>query len=582
MTATQYRANPVRFPRPAQLRRAIDRVPADVWALGALTVLGAVLRFSTIASQSYWADEALTVHEIALPFGQMLSTVAHVETTPPLYFILAWAWSHVFGTGEAGLRSLSAVIGILVIPIAYTCARELVSRRAGVIAAAFAAVNPFLVWYSQEARAYMLLIALTGASLLWFVRAQRDPSRRNVAWWALLSALALATHFFAGFIVAPEALWLLWRARTRLVLLADGALAAVQLALVPLAAQDTGHGLSWIHASPLLTRISQVPTEFAVMTIYRHVSIPAGLLGGAIAIVLAALLLALAGGPVERRGAGAAATLAAVVILAPLVLGVISPADDFFLVRNLSPAWIPLCVVLAAACAAPRARELGTAVAMVVLIMFTLATIEIARNPVFQRADWRGVARALGRSTEPRVILAAGGQEAFPLKIFVHGVKWTQPPLRTPVVVDQVDVVGSIARQPLRDHQRGRAIPIKAPPDAILIGHEWVRNFDVARYELIHPWRFDTMQISARAGHFFPHRAPTQLLVLVAGGVPRQVPLLLAPKPARHLRRVRRGRHRARGDGHRRETVPSKRCSQEAKRVGRHSSDRCSHGRSSS
>ena len=554
MGATEYRATASarssKLPK-LPMRAVVTRIGPDVWALAALTLLAAVLRFATIASQSYWADEALTAYEVHLPFGAMMTAVAHNETTPPLYFILAWAWAHIFGTAEAALRSLSALAGVAVVPITYLCARELVSRRAGVIAAAFAAVSPFLIWYSQEARSYMLLIALTGASLHSFIRAERDPSGRNVTWWAGFSALALATHFFAGFFVAPEVLWLLWRARSRLVVVAAGALATVQLALLPLASQDTHHGLRWIHAIPLLTRISQVPTEFAVMSIYRHVSLPEGLWGGAIVIVVAPLMLALVGGPSERRGARIAGGIAATVVVAPLLLGLASPAQDVFLVRNLSPAWIPLSVALAAACAAPRARDVGTAVATALVVMLLVATVEIDRNPVFQRADWRGVAHALGASTEPRAILIDGGAQADALKIFVPGVKWNQPPPTQPVLVDQIDVVGSIAHAPLRglgDHT-GRALPVGMPPGAVLLGRQWVRNFDVARYELVHPWRFDAQQLSARAGRFFRHHAPAQLLVLVAGGKPRSGPAPMGPGPAA---RARHGRTRHRRAHHRR------------------------------
>ena len=67
------------------------------------------------------------------------------------------------------------------------------------MAAAFAAVNPFMIWYSQEAREYMLLVALCAASLLFFARAwNRAPAGRDLLWWAVLSALALLTQYFAG------------------------------------------------------------------------------------------------------------------------------------------------------------------------------------------------------------------------------------------------------------------------------------------------------------------------------------------------------------------------------------------------
>ena len=43
--------------------------------------------------------------------------------------------------------------------MAYLAARELVYRRPiALLAAAFVALNPYLVWYSQEARSYALMV----------------------------------------------------------------------------------------------------------------------------------------------------------------------------------------------------------------------------------------------------------------------------------------------------------------------------------------------------------------------------------------------------------------------------------------
>jgi hypothetical protein len=83
-------------------------VPLDVWVVGGLVVVAAVIRFATIGSQSYWQDEALTVYEAQLPFGAMIHTVATVETTPPLYFVLIWAWAKVLGTSEVDAHSVVA------------------------------------------------------------------------------------------------------------------------------------------------------------------------------------------------------------------------------------------------------------------------------------------------------------------------------------------------------------------------------------------------------------------------------------------------------------------------------------------
>ena len=43
-------------------------------------------------------------------------SIPRMEGNPPLYYVLAWLWAKVFGTGEVGLRSLSAVCGTAICP----------------------------------------------------------------------------------------------------------------------------------------------------------------------------------------------------------------------------------------------------------------------------------------------------------------------------------------------------------------------------------------------------------------------------------------------------------------------------------
>ena len=137
----------------------------------------------------------------------MLSSTVAVETAPPLYFVLGWAWAHLFGAGEVALRSFSALAGTALIPIAYLCGRELVSRRAGLLTAAFVALSPFMISGTrQEAREYMLVAAFCGASLLCFLRAWRDPSSRHIAWWCLFLGAGPPDPLLRRFLVAPEAL----------------------------------------------------------------------------------------------------------------------------------------------------------------------------------------------------------------------------------------------------------------------------------------------------------------------------------------------------------------------------------------
>ncbi|MGZ4399126.1 MAG: glycosyltransferase family 39 protein, partial [Gaiellaceae bacterium] len=210
-----------------------------------IVAIGITWRFATLGVQSYWRDEAITVYDIHRPFSQMLHHVRTTESTPPLYFIAAWLWAKVFGTGEAGLRSLSAVLGSLTILVSYLLGNRLAGRAAGALAAALVAVNPFLIWYSQEARSYALFALLTAASLLFTLRADERRHARDYGLWASTASLALVTHYFAAFFVLGEVLWLLSRRANRRApaLAAVAALGLVEVALVPLVVRQQSHPL---------------------------------------------------------------------------------------------------------------------------------------------------------------------------------------------------------------------------------------------------------------------------------------------------------------------------------------------------
>ena len=104
-------------PDAAQLRANV------LWALAGLTALGVAVRFASLGVQSYHHDEVITAMRV-IPgsFGQMLREVKASESNPPLYYVLAWGWAKAFGTGEVGLRSLTALFGAATVPVAYLSA----------------------------------------------------------------------------------------------------------------------------------------------------------------------------------------------------------------------------------------------------------------------------------------------------------------------------------------------------------------------------------------------------------------------------------------------------------------------------
>jgi hypothetical protein len=482
------------------------RIEAETLILAGVVILAAVLRFTTITHQSYWLDEAQAAHELHLSFGATLSAWNANEWNPPLYFVLAWPWAKLFGTGEAGLRSFSALIGVAVVPITYLCGRELVSRRAGLVAAAFAAVSPFMIWYSQEAREYMLLVALSGLSVLFFARTFKHAGRRDLALWAVASGLALLTQYFAAFLVAAEALALLYRWRNRYTVAAVGALAAIELALVPHAIPNLTHTAPWIVGVPLSLRIQQVPVAFGLNTLYLGPAVSYGLIGAAVLAAVVIALLVIGSEGRELRGVGIAAALAGAVLLTPILFAL--AGHDDYIARGLVPGWIPLAVVIGAACTAARARIAGATLAVVLLAAFLYTGAQINDQARYQRTDWRGVAAALGSPRTTRAVVAYDGQfAAAPLSFYLPGAPWSGPGARpvtqAPVRVGELDIVGSSFQQLAR-----------LPAGARLIGSSLVDGYRVVRIGLSSPWTLGRAAIGARASAILGPAPPDPSVVI--------------------------------------------------------------------
>ena len=223
----------------------------------ALTLLAGALRFSTLDVQSFSSDEAVTALLVRTDLGSMLSTLPNTESTPPLYYVAAWLWTHVFGGGEVGLRSLSALVGTATIPMVYVAGKELVSRSVGLAAAAVAAVSPMLVGYAQEARS-CASVALTGLSFALFVRARVVPKTSTLA-GLVHRERARADDALLRCVRGPSgsAAVAAIRRRTRQVVIAVTALLATGLALLPLALEQRENRLAANIAAgdPLPSRI---------------------------------------------------------------------------------------------------------------------------------------------------------------------------------------------------------------------------------------------------------------------------------------------------------------------------------------
>lgn len=457
--------------------RAI-RVDWFLWSVLGLALAAAAIRLPTLGLQSYRHDEAVTAGRVLVAsLPDTMHRVWTSESTPPLYYLLAWAWSHLFGVREVGLRSLSALFGIATVPVACLAGRELAGRRVGVAIGAIVAVSPILVWYSQDARAYALLVLLSTAALVFFLRASRSGSARDLGWWAAFSALALTSHYFAFFPLAIEAALLAVRVRPlRRLLWPFVALAAAGLALAPIALhQAQGTNNDWIATFGLLGRLRDAGVAFLAgeEALLKHALVPLALCAAAVALLL------WRGGEGERRAAALAfAVGGGSVVLALLFVAL---GQDYVLGRNLLPALIPLALVASVGIGARRSGRLGVAVGVALVVYWLAFDVYADTRPALQREDWRSVAAAIGPPHgRPRAIVAYA-QGGEPLSFYIghgeHEAKWKTWRTR-PVPVAEVDVVSG---RPPPPHARG------LPPSFRQVERRTLGRMTLTRYRAPRP-----------------------------------------------------------------------------------------------
>ena len=203
-------AEPVRVGGSTTRTHLTRSVALPIAFVALVTALGAALRLAG-ADQGLFGDELLTYWNIAthnLP-GVISYVHTDVEVTPPLYFVASWLTTRIDLTSELA-RAPSLIAGIAAIPLIYVLGLRTVGRRAALVAAAFLAFSPLMMYYSAEARGYELMVVLVMLSTISMLVALE---RRRAVWWVLyggFSCAAMYTHYTGGFALAGQLLWLLW------------------------------------------------------------------------------------------------------------------------------------------------------------------------------------------------------------------------------------------------------------------------------------------------------------------------------------------------------------------------------------
>jgi len=195
-----------------------EDITVSVWkhsipVLYILIFIGAVFRLYNLGRNSLWLDEAATYFYSLGGFDQIWENMAAMgDFNPPLFNFLENIMMNI-GTTEIALRLLPALFGIAAIPIMYLVGKEFKDKYIGIILAGLTTFSPFLIAYSQEARAYSMMFFLGACMVLLFLMAMKVNKQTEWFLFAIVSAVAFWTHFYSIVLFIPLVLLAVYKFR---------------------------------------------------------------------------------------------------------------------------------------------------------------------------------------------------------------------------------------------------------------------------------------------------------------------------------------------------------------------------------
>jgi 4-amino-4-deoxy-L-arabinose transferase-like glycosyltransferase len=183
-----------------------------------ILLLAFALRVYRIDASALRGDEAFAVRYWAAPPAEVLAGLAWVEPHPFGTFFGFWAWKSLVGDSELAMRMLPALLNLLGVAAMVALARRLrMGTWAALLAAFLWAVNPGLIWHSQDVRNYAPWAGLSAVALWLLVRAAEKNRRVDWALYVVVEVITLYVFFLEAFMLVVHGLyvlWLVWGRRT--------------------------------------------------------------------------------------------------------------------------------------------------------------------------------------------------------------------------------------------------------------------------------------------------------------------------------------------------------------------------------
>lgn len=161
-------------------------------------------------NQSLWLDEATTARVVQqYSYLEIITKFSPNDFHPPLYYLFMKFWTNLFGYSEIALRVPSIFFSL--------AAGYFVYLIGGVWASIFFLFNPLVVYYSQEARMYMMATMFLTGSLYYFLKILNlksqisNPNPKSEIFFGMFTGLSFLTFYGSVFLIAAFTIYLLYK-----------------------------------------------------------------------------------------------------------------------------------------------------------------------------------------------------------------------------------------------------------------------------------------------------------------------------------------------------------------------------------
>jgi hypothetical protein len=173
----------------------------------ALGLVAAGLRLPLALTTPFWQDEVASARILdEQTFAGVVRHVVRTESTPPLWYVLAWV-VHQAGVPLYDVRLLSVAEDFVLVALVVVVAARVLPLRFAALTGGLVAVGSEFSAEGRWIRSYELFAVSTVALLLALVRACERPTAARLSLVAVVVAAGSLTHYFFLFTLAAALVW---------------------------------------------------------------------------------------------------------------------------------------------------------------------------------------------------------------------------------------------------------------------------------------------------------------------------------------------------------------------------------------